>query len=69
MCIRDRPKDIEAVKQLKSRLSETNTLIALEKERVSKGISDMERIKDNFCLLYTSPAFFTQGFLLFHFFL
>ena len=42
------PKDIEAVKQLKSRLSETNTLIALEKERVSKGISDMERIKDNF---------------------
>ena len=40
------PKDIEAVKQLKSRLSETNTLLALEKERVSKGISDMERIGD-----------------------
>jgi len=30
------PKDIEAVKQLKSRLSETNTLIALE-----KGVSSL----------------------------
>jgi chromosome segregation ATPase len=30
------------------RLNETTGLIALEKERVSKGIADMERIKDNF---------------------
>lgn len=42
------PKSIAATKELAAHIAETNTLIALEKERVSKGISDMEKIKENF---------------------
>ena len=39
MCIRDR---------LVKSIEDTNSFIELEKERVHKGIEDMERIKDNF---------------------
>jgi hypothetical protein len=42
------PGDAAQTKELVQHLSETNTLIALEKTRVSKGIEDMEQIKENF---------------------
>lgn len=42
------PENIGQTEQMMKSLEETNTFIALEKSRVSKGIEDMERIKDNF---------------------
>lgn len=42
------PENISQTRQLVDNLMETNTFIQLEKERVTKGIDDMERIKDNF---------------------
>ncbi|MDO5401891.1 MAG: hypothetical protein Q4F11_00485 [Eubacteriales bacterium] len=42
------PENITQTGQLADNLNETNTFIQLEKERVTKGIDDMERIKDNF---------------------
>ena len=42
------PSDSEETVSLADRLNETTGLIQLEKDRVSKGIEDMERIKDNF---------------------
>lgn len=42
------PESISQTEQLVERLKETNTFIQLEKDRVAKGIEDMERIKDNF---------------------
>lgn len=42
------PSDSKETQSLADRLNETTGLIQLEKDRVSKGIEDMERIKDNF---------------------
>lgn len=42
------PDNIEKTKMMINSLSETNTFIQLEKDRVAKGIEDMEMIKDNF---------------------
>lgn len=42
------PSDIEQTKQLAEHIRETNTFIGLEKERIGRGIEDMERIKENF---------------------
>lgn len=42
------PEDMAQTEALTVRLGETNTYIQLEKDRVSKGIEDMERIKYNF---------------------
>lgn len=42
------PESRNETQQLVERLKETNTFIQLEKDRVAKGIEDMERIKDNF---------------------
>lgn len=42
------PKTIAQTRQLVDNLNETNTFIQLEKERIAKGIDDMERIKANF---------------------
>lgn len=42
------PHSREEVWQLIENLKETNSFIALEKDRISKGIEDMERIKGNF---------------------
>lgn len=42
------PENVEKTKELVSRLKETNIFIALEKERIAKGIADMEGIKENF---------------------
>ncbi len=42
------PESISQTEQMVERLKETNTFIQLEKDRVAKGIEDMERIKDNF---------------------
>ncbi len=42
------PKNEKNTIELVERLKETNTFIQLEKQRVSKGIEDMEKIKDNF---------------------
>ncbi len=42
------PKSEENTVELVERLKETNTFIQLEKDRISKGIEDMEKIKDNF---------------------
>lgn len=42
------PQSSEQTDEQADRLIETNGYIQLEKERVSKGIEDMERIKDNF---------------------
>ena len=42
------PETVEKARELKENISETNTFILLEKDRISKGIEDMERIKDNF---------------------
>ena len=42
------PSDSKETVSLAVRLNETTGLIQLEKDRVSKGIEDMERIKDNF---------------------
>lgn len=42
------PKDVEACRQLREQLLETNSYIELEKERIAKSIEDMERIKDSF---------------------
>lgn len=42
------PEDKNQTVLLVDRLKETNTFVQLEKDRVSKGIEDMERIKNNF---------------------
>ena len=42
------PENEQDTIELAQRLKETNTFIELEKERISKGIEDMEKIKDNF---------------------
>lgn len=42
------PASALAVEQLVSALKEINSLIALEKQRVEKGITDIQVIKDNF---------------------
>lgn len=42
------PDSVEETTSLVTRLNDTNMCLELEKERVSKGIEDMERIKDNF---------------------
>ena len=42
------PETVEKARELKDNIAETNTFIMLEKDRISKGIQDMERIKDNF---------------------
>jgi len=42
------PETVEKARQLKENIIDTNTFIMLEKDRISKGIEDMERIKDNF---------------------
>ena len=42
------PETVEKAQILKANILETNTFIMLEKDRISKGIEDMERIKDNF---------------------
>lgn len=42
------PADAAQTEDMAKRLNETNGLIQLEKDRVSKGIQDMERIKENF---------------------
>jgi len=42
------PETVEKARELKENIFETNTFIMLEKDRISKGIEDMERIKDNF---------------------
>ncbi len=42
------PEDKNQAVLLVERLKETNTFIQLEKDRVAKGIEDMERIKNNF---------------------
>lgn len=42
------PANFEQAEQLSKMLEETTECISLEKERVGKGIEDMEKIKDNF---------------------
>lgn len=42
------PENVEKTHAMIDSLSETNTFIQLEKDRVAKGIEDMEMIKDNF---------------------
>ncbi len=42
------PTDMEEARQLAEGLSETNECIALERDRITRGIEDMEVIKDNF---------------------
>ncbi len=42
------PQDAAQTKQLVEHITETNTFIALEKDRVAKGIEDMEKIKESF---------------------
>ncbi len=42
------PENVMQTDSLKDNLKETNTFIQLEKDRISKGIEDMERIKLNF---------------------
>lgn len=42
------PSSVEEAKLLIQNISETNTYILLEKDRIAKGIEDMEKIKDNF---------------------
>ena len=42
------PESVSETNELVIRLNDTNMCIELEKERVGKGIEDMERIKDNF---------------------
>ncbi|MGN0318244.1 MAG: hypothetical protein ACI4E1_09980 [Lachnospira sp.] len=42
------PENVEKTNILMRSLEETNTFIELEKNRIHKGIEDMERIKDNF---------------------
>ena len=42
------PDSFEKAETMIAALSETNQLIELEKDRIRKGIEDMERIKDNF---------------------
>jgi len=42
------PETVEKARELKENIIDTNTFIMLEKDRISKGIEDMERIKDNF---------------------
>ena len=42
------PENEQDTIELAQRLKETNTFIELEKERISKGIEDMEKIKDKF---------------------
>ena len=42
------PEDVEKTRLMIDSLSQTNTFIQLEKDRICKGIEDMEMIKDNF---------------------
>lgn len=42
------PENVAKTRSMIESLSETNTFIQLEKDRVAKGIEDMEMIKDNF---------------------
>lgn len=42
------PETSEKARELMENIEETNTFILLEKDRIAKGIEDMERIKDNF---------------------
>jgi hypothetical protein len=42
------PENVNQTRQTVQNLKETNLFIQLEKERIAKGIEDMERIKDNF---------------------
>lgn len=42
------PDSVLEIDEMQSNIKETCDCIALEKERVSKGIDDMERIKENF---------------------
>lgn len=42
------PADMEEAAALMTGLNETNECIALERDRISRGIEDMELIKDNF---------------------
>ena len=42
------PETYDKAESMINALTETNTLIELEKDRVHKGIEDMEKIKDNF---------------------
>lgn len=42
------PKDGNEVSELITNINETNRCIALERDRVGKGIEDMEKIKDSF---------------------
>ena len=42
------PVNAAKTEQLVKSIEDTNSFIELEKERVHKGIEDMERIKDNF---------------------
>ena len=42
------PENADKTRDMIKSLDETNTFIELEKERIAKGIEDMERIKDNF---------------------
>lgn len=42
------PDSASETTELTTRLNDTNMCIELEKERIGKGIEDMERIKDNF---------------------
>jgi hypothetical protein len=42
------PENVSQTISLKDNLKETNTFIQLEKDRIAKGIEDMERIKQNF---------------------
>ena len=42
------PKTVEEARELTDALKETNSLIALEKQRVEKGLLDIQVIKDNF---------------------
>lgn len=42
------PETAQKARELMENIEETNTFILLEKDRIAKGIEDMERIKDNF---------------------
>ncbi len=42
------PEDLREIEQAKSSISQTCECIRLEKERVGKGMEDMEKIKDSF---------------------
>lgn len=42
------PSEMSTVEEMVQSIKETNECIALERDRIEKGISDMERIKDSF---------------------